>query len=254
MMKTRLSLLAAGLAVAVLLAGCHVFPNDFPVAVGNRTASTVTVFANGEQIGEVGSNQTATFTLDLSPTGKTTSDAIGNSISPTAIAQATFSAQDMLAAIARGEFEAILPYLHPNVVFTPMNGEVSRGPQAIRAYFDKMLKGPDAIVKSIRLGVEVDRLADFYGDTALAFGSSNDQYALSNGMDFHIQTRWTASLVRENGRWLITAFHSSANAFDNPILEKARQVAMLQWGGIGTAAGALIGLLVGRAVGRRGRA
>ena len=49
---------------------------------------------------------------------------------------------DMLAAIARGDFEAILPYLHPNVVFTPMNGEVSRGPQAIRAYFDKMLKAP----------------------------------------------------------------------------------------------------------------
>ena len=55
-------------------------------------------------------------------------------------------------------------------------------------------------------------------------------------------------------RWLITAFHSSANAFDNPILEKARQLAMLQWGGIGTAAGALIGVLVGRAVGRRRRA
>jgi len=161
---------------------------------------------------------------------------------------------DMLAAIARSEFDAILPHLHPNVVFTPMNGEVSRGPQAIRAYFDKMLKGPDAIVKSIRLGVEVDRLADFYGDTALAFGSSNDQYVLSNGLEFQIQTRWTASLVRENGRWLITAFHSSANAFDNPILQKARQVAMLQWGGIGIAAGALIGVLVARAVGRRRRA
>src|SRR5262249_8574213 len=71
---------------------------------------------------------------------------------------------DMLAAIGRSDFEAILPYLHPNVVFTPMNGEVSRGPQAIRAYFDKMLKGPGAIVKGIRLDVEVDRLADFYGD------------------------------------------------------------------------------------------
>jgi uncharacterized protein (TIGR02246 family) len=158
---------------------------------------------------------------------------------------------DMLAAIARSDFEAILPYLHPNVVFTPMNGEVSRGPQEIRAYFDKMLKGPNALVKSIRLGVEVDRLADFYGDTALAFGSSNDQYALSSGMEFQVQTRWTASLVRENGRWLITAFHSSANAFDNPILDKARQLAMLQWGGIGIVAGALIGVLVGRTVGRR---
>ena len=32
---------------------------------------------------------------------------------------------DMVAAIARSDFEAILPYLHPNVVFTPMNGEVT---------------------------------------------------------------------------------------------------------------------------------
>jgi len=99
MMKIRLSLLAAGLASAALLAGCHVFPNDFPVAVGNRTASTVTVFANGEQIGEVGSNQTAKFTIDLAPTGKTTTDAIGNPIAPAPIAQATFTARDNATGI-----------------------------------------------------------------------------------------------------------------------------------------------------------
>jgi hypothetical protein len=99
MMKTRLSLLVAGPASAVLLAGCHLFTNDFPVAVGNRTASTVTVFANGAQIGEVASNQTATFTIDLSPTGKTAVDAIGNPISPAPIAQATFTAQDKATGI-----------------------------------------------------------------------------------------------------------------------------------------------------------
>jgi hypothetical protein len=99
MMKTRLSRLAAGLAIAVLVAGCHVFPNDFPVAVGNRTASTVTVFANGEPIGQVGSNQTATFTIDLSVTGKTAVDAIGNPISPAPIAQATFTARDNATGI-----------------------------------------------------------------------------------------------------------------------------------------------------------
>jgi uncharacterized protein (TIGR02246 family) len=161
---------------------------------------------------------------------------------------------DMLAAIARSDFDAIVPHLHPNVVFTPMNGEVSRGPQAIRAYFDKMLKGPDAIVKSINLNVEVDRLADFYGDTAVAFGSSNDRYTLNSGMDFQIQTRWTAALVRENGRWLITAIHSSANAFDNPILEKARQLATLQWGAGGLVAGVLFGVVISRIVGRRRKA
>jgi BACON domain-containing protein len=99
MMKTRLALLAAGLAIAALLAGCHLFPNDFPVAVGNRTAGTVTVFANGAQIGEVGSNQTATFTIDLSPTGKTAVDAIGNPIAPVPIAQATFTARDTATGI-----------------------------------------------------------------------------------------------------------------------------------------------------------
>jgi hypothetical protein len=98
-MKTHLSLLAAVLGIAVLLAGCHLFPNDFPIAVGNRTASTVTVFANGAQVGEVGSNQTGTFTVDLSPTGKTTVDAIGNPIAPAPIAQATFTARDNATGI-----------------------------------------------------------------------------------------------------------------------------------------------------------
>ena len=98
-MKTPLSPFAAVLGVAVLLAGCHLFPNDFPVAVGNRTTSTVTVFANGAPIGEVGSNQTGTFTVDLSPTGKTTVDAIGNPIAPAPIAQATFTARDSATGI-----------------------------------------------------------------------------------------------------------------------------------------------------------
>jgi hypothetical protein len=98
-MMKPLSLRAAGLAIAVLLAGCHVFPDDFPIAVGNRTASSVTVFVNGERLGEVGSNQTATFSVDLSPTGKTTVDAIGNTIAPAPIAQATFTARDTATGI-----------------------------------------------------------------------------------------------------------------------------------------------------------
>ncbi len=161
---------------------------------------------------------------------------------------------DILAAIDRNDFDAILPHLHPNVVFTPMNGEVCRGPQEIRAYFDKMLNGPDAIVKSIHLDVEVDRLTDLYGETGLAFGSSNDHYTLKNGMEFPVQTRWTCALVRENGKWLITAFHGSANVFDNPILTREKQATKLLWGGIALVAGVLLGAFAGIAIGRRRRA
>lgn len=160
---------------------------------------------------------------------------------------------DVLAGIERGDFEAIAPHLHPNVVFTPMNSEVCRGPQEIRAYFDKMLKGPNPVVKSVRFDLEVDRLTDLYGDTGLAFGSSNDHYTLTNGMEFPVATRWTCALVRQDGRWLISAFHASANVFENPILEKSRQAAMLKWGGIGLVAGLALGALVASVLARRRR-
>jgi hypothetical protein len=57
------------------------------------------VFANGGAIGEVGSNQTATFSIDLSPIGKTAVDAIGNPISPAPIASATFTARDSATGV-----------------------------------------------------------------------------------------------------------------------------------------------------------
>lgn len=160
---------------------------------------------------------------------------------------------DVLAGIERGDFDAIAPHLHPNVVFTPMNNEVCRGPQEIRAYFDKMLKGPNPVVKSVRFDLEVDRLTDLYGDTGLAFGTSNDHYTLTNGMEFPVATRWTCALVRQDGRWLISAFHASANVFENPILEKSRQGAMLKWGGIGLVAGLALGALVASVLARRRR-
>jgi hypothetical protein len=94
--RLRLSacLLAAGLALTVPLAGCDLFHTDFDVAAGNRTANTVSIFANGGKIGDVGSNQTATFTLEERSISRSTIDATGNPTSPRPIAQITFSAQD----------------------------------------------------------------------------------------------------------------------------------------------------------------
>jgi hypothetical protein len=80
-------LLAAVLAL-VPLAGCDLFHSGFPVAVGNRTANTVSVFANGQRIGDVGSNLVATFSVDVS-------GSFAKPTSPTPVAQVTFSARDV---------------------------------------------------------------------------------------------------------------------------------------------------------------
>src|SRR5262245_51492252 len=84
-------LLAAGLAIAVPLAACGLFHSDFDIAVGNRSANTVSVLVNGAKIGEVGSNASMTFTLEESPTGHTTIDSVGGPTSPVPVAQVTFS-------------------------------------------------------------------------------------------------------------------------------------------------------------------
>jgi Putative binding domain, N-terminal len=101
-------LLAAGLALAVPLAACDLFHSDFDVAVGNRTANTVSVFANGGKIGEVGSNQTTAFTLEQSPTGQTTIDSTGGPTSPIPVAQVTVSVQDLTTGVLSAGVAATL--------------------------------------------------------------------------------------------------------------------------------------------------
>jgi hypothetical protein len=86
-------LLAAVLTLAPL-AGCGLFHSDFPIAVGNRMANTVSVFANGQKVGEVGSNLTATFAIEQSLSGS-----VVNQGSPTPVAQVTFSARDMATGV-----------------------------------------------------------------------------------------------------------------------------------------------------------
>ncbi len=106
--RFRTSLLAAGLALAVPLAACGIFHSDFDMAVGNRTASTVSVFANGQKIGELGSNLTTSFTLEESPTGHTTIDSTGGPTSPIPVAQVTVSVQDMTTGVLSGGVAATL--------------------------------------------------------------------------------------------------------------------------------------------------
>src|SRR5262245_51363305 len=94
-LRFRACLLAAGLVLAVPLLGCGLFHSDFDIAVGNRTANPVSFFANGGKLGDVGSNQTATFTVEETPIGHTAVDSTGTATSPAATAQVTLSAQDM---------------------------------------------------------------------------------------------------------------------------------------------------------------
>jgi hypothetical protein len=152
----------------------------------------------------------------------------------------------LMAALAQGDIERQLTYLHTNVVVTWHNAEVSRGHDGVRAYLGRMLNGPGKIVASFSADLTVDELSILYGsDTAISWGSAVEHFKLANGSSFDLPARWSATLVKENGKWLIANLHASDNLFDNPILTAAKRTAF--WaGGIGLVAGLVIGILVMR--------
>lgn len=152
----------------------------------------------------------------------------------------------LLAGMNSGDIEAQLPFLHPNVVVTWHNAEVSRGRDGVRKYLDRMLNGPAKVVEKFGADVKVDELSLLYGgDTAIAFGSALERFTMAGGRKFEFTGRWSATLVKEDGKWLVANLHTSDNLFDNPLLNGVTKMVRYLAGG-GVALGALVGWLLGR--------
>ncbi|HXJ60028.1 MAG TPA: nuclear transport factor 2 family protein [Verrucomicrobiae bacterium] len=155
----------------------------------------------------------------------------------------------LLAGMNAGDIEAQLAFLHTNVVVTWHNAAVSRGHDGVRKYLDQMLHGSAKVVEKFGAEVKVDELSILYGgDTAIAFGSAHEHFTLAGGRQLDFTGRWSATLVKDGGKWLIANLHTSDNIFDNPLLNAAKK--LLAWIGVGAL---LAGLVGGWLLGRRGR-
>jgi ketosteroid isomerase-like protein len=152
----------------------------------------------------------------------------------------------LLAAMNKSDLEGILGVLHTNVVITWHNAEVSRGREGVRAYYNRIMSGPTKYVESFNCSLNVDELTILYpGNTGISFGSADEQYTLANGKKLGVKGRWTATLLKEHGQWLVTGLHASTNLFDNVLLNMTKntiKIAVV----ISLLAGAAIGWFIGR--------
>ena len=150
---------------------------------------------------------------------------------------------ELVDAFNKGDLDRLLSHLDPDVIVTWQNGEVCRGPAAVRAYHAKMMSEPNHIVSKLTANPVVDG-RHVYGDWAVSWGNLGDEYVLNDGSTFKFDSRFTATIARRGDVWKITSFHASVNAFNNPILTTAaRKVGT--WAGVG---GAVSGVLVGAAI------
>jgi ketosteroid isomerase-like protein len=111
--------------------------------------------------------------------------------------------------------------VYPNVVVTWQNAEVCRGVQGLRDFFDKMAKDT---FRGYKVPPTPDDLTVLYGgDTGVSYGHVVAEYNLF-GKKLEFKSRWTATLVKENGRWLLASYHISLNARDRAFFYCAFQV------------------------------
>lgn len=146
------------------------------------------------------------------------------------------------------DYAGFLRHLHPNVVATWQNSEVAHHPEGVEAFMRKMSEGDSKVVERVQADLKVDELTSLYNDknTGVAFGTVDQDFEFANGKHLQLTSRWTATFAKENGRWLLVAFHVSANVFDNPIIALAVKKTAL---GIGIGS-AVIGLVAGWLLGR----
>lgn len=163
--------------------------------------------------------------------------------------------KDIKEAWNKRDIDRLLSYCHKDVVITWQNAEVSVGHEQVREYYNRMMSGPNSVVESIEVDLEPDDLSKLHGgDTAISWGNLNDRYKLRDGMQIAMNSRWSASLVKDGDRWKIASYHASTNVFDSEVLREAVKKTLFLSGGIALAVGLVLGGGMGFFLGKRRKA
>lgn len=150
---------------------------------------------------------------------------------------------EMEAAINDQNVERMVAQMTPDATVTWLNGEVSRGHDQIRAYYQRMVKGPERILDKYTTAAKIGAHARFFGDVAVADGTMRDSFFPVARGPFQLDSNWSSVSVKTDGQWKVAAMHLSANVFTNDLIAEAKSAAWKT--GIGGAiAGLALGLLV----------
>lgn len=180
--------------------------------------------------------------------GQTTQPAVTD---PDPLVAITKLREELLDSFNKGDVERLLAHLDDDVVVTWQDAEVCRGRAGVKAYYDKMMTGPDRIVKSVHANSQVTDRHVYDGTWAVSWGKMNDEFLLEDGSNFKLDSKFTATIARRGDVWKVTSFHASVNAFDNAILTHAIKRTLAWSITCGLGIGAVVGVLAAKALRRK---
>ena len=151
-------------------------------------------------------------------------------------------------AINEQAFDRLIPLLDEGAVVVFLNGEVTRGIDEAKAYFDKTLGSANPILSGYHTEAEVGAPARFVGAVAMADGSTKDTFVFATGNEMDVHTKWTVTANKQGDSWKIMQLQFSSNIFENPLVESAKNNLIMF-----TVVAVVVGIVVGFFLGRRRR-
>jgi ketosteroid isomerase-like protein len=156
------------------------------------------------------------------------------------------------SAINSGDYDKMLPVLSERIRATPINQEFLASRSDVSAYFKKWF-GPTGYLKKLDIQLAADAKTELSADKTwgTVWGRGVEKYILRDGRPYDLQTRWTATVAKEDdGHWRVRSMHIGTNFLDNPILSEAEAAIGKAAVGAGFG-GLLIGGLLGWFVARK---
>jgi ketosteroid isomerase-like protein len=151
--------------------------------------------------------------------------------------------EGLIDSFNKGDIDRLLTFLDTNAVVTWQNGEVCEGTAAVKAYYDKMMKGDHPVVSKVTSEPKVLG-RHIQGEWAVSWGELNDHFLLTDGRDLSLNSHFTATIAKRGDGWKVAAFHASVNAFNNPITAVAVKKISLVAGIGGIITGVIVGLVI----------
>lgn len=141
--------------------------------------------------------------------------------------------------------DRMVAQMDPNATVIWLNAEASRGHADIKAYYKRMVGTGDAILKKYTTTAKVGAPARFFGDIAVADGTMVDEFFPIRRDYFKLDSNWSVTCVKLDGKWKVVHLHLSANVFNNNLLDEVKQMVWYAGGG-----GLLVGLVLMFVIGR----
>ena len=154
-------------------------------------------------------------------------------------------------AFNKEEYDLMLKdFCHKDIVTMWQDGTTAKGHAGVLAEFDKLSKFIDKMQVD---PTTENRLILNNGNMIISSGKMNDKYALSRGVDVELHSSWTATLVKEGDKWVLTSFSASTNAFSNEVISLYLGQAKYVTGGIASILGVIMGIIAMMALSKKNR-